>query len=150
MDQACATLETAFEFAGKLGVPYYCFHDRDMAPEGETFAQSCQNLETLVEKAKQLQKETGIKLLWGTANLFGHPRYTHGAATNPDPHVFAYAAAQVKHAISATKELSGENYVFWGGREGYETLLNTNMKREQEQLAKFFHMAVDYARSNRI
>jgi xylose isomerase len=99
----------------------------------------------MVEKAKRLQEETGIKLLWGTANLFGHPRYAHGAATNPDAHVFAYAAAQVKHAIAATKELGGSGYVFWGGREGYETLLNTDMKREQEQMARFFHMAVDYA-----
>jgi xylose isomerase len=100
----------------------------------------------MVEKAKRMQEETGIKLLWGTANLFGHPRYAHGAATNPDAHVFAYAAAQVKHAIAATKELGGSNYVFWGGREGYETLLNTDMKREQEQMARFFRMAVDYAK----
>jgi len=99
----------------------------------------------MVAIAKQLQEETGIKLLWGTANLFGHPRYAHGAASNPDAHVFAYAAAQVKHAIAATKELGGVNYVFWGGREGYETLLNTDMQREQEQMARFFHMAADYA-----
>jgi xylose isomerase len=100
----------------------------------------------MVAIARQLQEETGIRLLWGTANLFGHPRYAHGAASNPDAHVFAYAAAQVKHAIAATKELGGVNYVFWGGREGYETLLNTDMQREQEQMARFFHMAVDYAR----
>jgi xylose isomerase len=100
----------------------------------------------MVAIARQLQEETGIKLLWGTANLFGHPRYAHGAASNPDAHVFAYAAAQVKHAIAATKELGGVNYVFWGGREGYETLLNTDMQREQEQMARFFHMAVDYAK----
>lgn len=146
LEQAEFTLRAAFEFAQKLGVPFYCFHDRDLAPEGETFAESCKNLEIMVEKAKQMQEETGIKLLWGTANLFGHPRYAHGAATNPDAHVFAYAAAQVKHAIAATKELGGSNYVFWGGREGYETLLNTDMKREQEQMARFFHMAVDYAK----
>jgi xylose isomerase len=146
LEQAEFTLRAAFEFAQKLGVPFYCFHDRDLAPEGETFAESCKNLEIMVEKAKQMQEETGIKLLWGTANLFGHPRYVHGAATNPDAHVFAYAAAQVKHAIAATKELGGSNYVFWGGREGYETLLNTDMKREQEQMARFFHMAVDYAK----
>ncbi len=146
MEKAENALCAAFEFAGKLGVPFYCFHDRDLAPEGETFSESCGNLETMVEKAVTLQKETGIQLLWGTANLFGHSRYAHGAATNPDPHVFAYAAAQVKHAISATKALGGDNYVFWGGREGYETLLNTDMKREQEQLARFFHMAVDYAK----
>jgi xylose isomerase len=146
LEQAEDTLHAAFEFARKLGVPFYCFHDRDMAPEGETFSESCRNLEIMVKKAGNLQKETGIKLLWGTSNLFGHPRYAHGAATNPDAHVFAWAAAQVKHAIAATKELGGANYVFWGGREGYETLLNTDMKREQDQRARFFHMAVDYAK----
>ena len=146
LEQAEYTVRAAFEFAQKLGAPFYCFHDRDLAPEGETLAESCKNLEIMVAKAKQLQEETGIKLLWGTANLFGHPRYAHGAASNPDAHVFAYAAAQVKHAIAATKELGGVNYVFWGGREGYETLLNTDMKREQEQMARFFHMAVDYAK----
>ena len=130
-----------------MGAPFYCFHDRDIAPEGESFAESCRNLEKIVQKASVLQTETGIRLLWGTANLFGHPRYAHGAATSPDAHVFAYAAAQVKHAIAATKELGGANYVFWGGREGYETLLNTDMKHEEEQMARFFHMAVDYARS---
>jgi xylose isomerase len=146
ISKAEATLQAAFEFSQKLGLRYYCFHDRDLAPEGETFAESCRNLEKLVEKTAKLQKQTGIRLLWGTANLFNHPRYTHGAATNPDAHVFAYAAAQVKHAIAATHELGGENYVFWGGREGYDTLLNTDMRREQEQLACFFHMAVDFAR----
>jgi len=146
LEQAECTVRAAFEFARKLGAPFYCFHDRDLAPEGETFAESCKNLEIMVSKAKQLQEETGVRLLWGTANLFGHPRYAHGAASNPDAHVFAYAAAQVKHAIAATKELGGVNYVFWGGREGYETLLNTDMKREQEQIARFFHMALDYAR----
>jgi xylose isomerase len=143
--EAEATMRANFEFCRKLGVSFYCFHDRDMAPEGENFAETCRNLEKMVSLASSLQKETGIRLLWGTANLFSHPRYTHGAATNPDAHVFAYAAAQVKHAIAATHELGGENYVFWGGREGYETLLNTDMKKEQEQLARFFHMAVDYA-----
>jgi len=146
ISKAEATLQAAFEFSQKLGLRYYCFHDRDLAPEGETFAESCRNLEKLVDMAAKLQKQTGIRLLWGTANLFNHPRYTHGAATNPDAHVFAYAAAQVKHAIAATHELGGENYVFWGGREGYDTLLNTDMRREQEQLACFFHMAVDFAR----
>ena len=146
ISKAEATLQAAFEFCQKLGLRYYCFHDRDLAPEGETFAESCRNLEKLVEMAAKLQKQTDIRLLWGTANLFNHPRYTHGAATNPDAHVFAYAAAQVKHAIAATHELGGENYVFWGGREGYDTLLNTDMRREQEQLACFFHMAVDFAR----
>lgn len=146
LEQAENRLHAAFEFFQKMNVPYYCFHDYDLAPRGETFSESCENLEAMVQKAKHLQKETGIKLLWGTANLFHHPRYMHGASTNPDAHVFAYAAAQVKHAIAATKELDGQNYVFWGGREGYETLCNTDMRREQEQMAKFFHMAVDYAK----
>jgi xylose isomerase len=145
LDRARATCDAAFEFITKLGVDYYCFHDRDLAPEGASFAQSCKNLETMVDHAQKLQQDSGIKLLWGTANLFSHPRYMHGAGTNPDYHVFAYAAAQVKHALDATKELGGENYVFWGGREGYETLLNTRMKQEQEQMAAFFRMCVDYA-----
>ena len=115
LEQADFTLRASFEFARKLGVSFYCFHDRDLAPEGETFAESCKNLKIMVEKAKRLQAETDVKLLWGTANLFSHPRYAHGAATNPDAHVFAYAGAQVKHAIAATKELGGSNYVFWGG-----------------------------------
>ena len=144
--KAEATLQAAFEFSQKLGLRYYCFHDRDLAPEGDTFAESCRNLEKMVKMAGTLQQQTGIQLLWGTANLFNHPRYTHGAATNPDAHVFAFAAAQVKNAIAATHELGGANYVFWGGREGYDTLLNTDMQREQDQLARFFHMAVDYAR----
>jgi xylose isomerase len=146
MEQAADTMRAAFEFFRKLGVDYYCFHDRDMAPEGPDFSQSCANLEKMVALATELQKQTGVKLLWGTANLFGHPRYIHGAATSPDLEVFAYAAAQVKHAIAATKELDGENYVFWGGREGYDTLLNTDIKQEEEQLARFFHLAVDYAK----
>ncbi len=146
MDRAKDTLEAAFEFFQKLGVDYYCFHDRDIAPEGETFSQSCKNLEGILPLAKNLQKETGVKLLWGTANLFGNPRYSQGAATSPNAHVMAYAAAQVKNAIDVTKELGGENYVFWGGREGYETLLNTNLKKEQDQMAQFLHMAVDYKR----
>ena len=144
MEVAENTLRANFEFCQKLGVGYYCFHDRDIAPEGATFAESCKNLEAIVAQAKQLQKETGIKLLWGTANLFSNPRYTHGAGTNPDAHVFAYAAAQLKHAMDATYELGGENYVFWGGREGYETLLNTRFGQEQEQLARFLQLAVDY------
>jgi len=144
MKQAEATLRAAFEFNTKLGAPFWCFHDRDIAPEGRSFAESCRNLDRMVALAKKLQGDTGVKLLWGTANLFSNPRYTHGAATNPDPHVFAYAAAQVRHALDATKALGGQNYVFWGGREGYETLLNTNLKQEQDQLARFFHMVVDY------
>src|ERR1700722_14223738 len=140
-------MDAAFEFFVKIEAPFWCFHDRDIAPEGETLAGSNRNLDMIVAHAKSLQKATGVKLLWGTANLFSNPRYMCGASTNPDAHVFAYAAAQVKKAIDVTQELGGENYVFWGGREGYETLLNTDLKREQEHLAKFLHMAVDYAKS---
>ncbi|MFO7447008.1 MAG: xylose isomerase [Ignavibacteriaceae bacterium] len=144
MDKAKETLDASFEFFQKLDVEYYCFHDRDIAPAGDTFTQSVKNLETIVGLAKKYQKDTGIKLLWGTANLFGHPMYAQGAATSPNAHIMATAAAQVKNAIDATKELGGENYVFWGGREGYDTLLNTDLKKEQEHLARFLHMAVDY------
>ena len=144
MDRAKETLDAAFEFFQKLGIDYYCFHDRDIAPEGENFSESIKNLQTIVGLAKQKQKETGVKLLWGTANLFSNPIYSQGAGTSPNAHVMAHAAAQVKNALDATKELGGENYVFWGGREGYETLLNTDLKREQDQMARFFHMAVDY------
>jgi xylose isomerase len=140
-------MDAAFEFFTKIQAPFWAFHDRDIAPEGATLAESNKNLDKLVAHAKGLQKSTGVKLLWGTANLFSNPRFMCGASTNPDAHVFAYAAAQVKKALEATKELGGENYVFWGGREGYETLLNTNLKREQDHLAAFLHMAVDYARS---
>jgi xylose isomerase len=140
-------MEAAFEFHQKIRAPFWAFHDRDIAPEGSTLAQSNKHLDAVVAHAKQLQKATGVKLLWGTANLFSNPRYMCGASTNPDAHVFAYAAAQVKKALEVTQELGGENYVFWGGREGYETLLNTNLKREQDHLAAFLHMAVDYAKS---
>ena len=140
-------MDAAFEFLQKIRAPFWCFHDRDIAPEGATLVQSNKNLDALVAHAKQLQKATGVKLLWGTANLFSNRRYMCGAATNPDAHVFAYAAAQVKKALEVTKELGGENYVFWGGREGYETLLNTNLKREQQHLAAFMHMAIDYAKA---
>ena len=139
-------MEAAFEFFTKIRAPFWCFHDRDIAPEGRTLAESNRNLDAIVAHAKRLQRATGVGLLWGTANLFSHPRYMCGAATNPDAHVFAYAAAQVKKALEVTHELGGENYVFWGGREGYETLLNTNLRREQDHLAAFLHMAVDYAR----
>jgi len=139
-------MDVAFEFFTKIRAPFYCFHDRDIAPEGATLAESNKNLDQIVAHAKQLQKATGVKLLWGTANLFSNPRYMNGAATNPDAHVVAYAAAQVKKALEVTLELGGENYVFWGGREGYETLLNTNLKREQDHLAAFLRMAVDYAK----
>jgi xylose isomerase len=140
-------LDAAFEFFTKIRAPFYCFHDRDIAPEGKSLAESNRNLDRVVAHAKDLQKATGVKLLWGTANLFSNPRYMCGASTNPDAHVFAYAAAQVKKALDVTKALGGENYVFWGGREGYETLLNTNLKREQDHLGAFLHMAVDYAKS---
>jgi xylose isomerase len=139
-------MDAAFEFFTKIRAPFYAFHDRDIAPEGRSLAESNRHLDQLVAHAKQLQKATGVKLLWGTANLFSNPRYMCGAATNPDAHVFAYAAAQVKKALEVTKTLGGENYVFWGGREGYETLLNTDLKREQDHLAAFLHLAVDYAK----
>jgi xylose isomerase len=140
-------MDAAFEFFRKIRAPFYAFHDRDIAPEGKTLAESNRHLDKLVAHAQGLQRATGVRLLWGTANLFSHPRYMCGAATNPDAHVFAYAAAQVKKALEVTQELGGENYVFWGGREGYETLLNTDLKREQEHLAAFLHLAVDHAKA---
>jgi xylose isomerase len=140
-------MDAAFEFFQKIRAPFYCFHDRDIAPEGRTLAESNTFLDAIAAHAWDLQQATGVKLLWGTANLFSHPRYLAGASTNPDAHVFAYAAAQVKKALEITKQLGGENYVFWGGREGYETLLNTNLKREQDHLASFLHLAVDHAKS---
>ncbi len=143
---ALTRLDAAFEFFGKIQSPFWAFHDRDIAPEGASLAESNKNLDRIVAHAKELQKATGVRLLWGTANLFSNPRYMSGAGTNPDAHVFAYAAAQVKKAMEVTLELGGENYVFWGGREGYETLLNTDLKREQDHLALFLHMAVDYAK----
>jgi xylose isomerase len=139
-------MAVAFEFFGKLGIPYYCFHDRDVAPEGDSFATFRSNLDALVDEAQGYQERTGVKLLWGTANLFTHPRYQGGASTNPDPEVFAYAAAQVKHMLEVTKRLGGENYVLWGGREGYDTLLNTDLVREQAQLARFLHLVVEHKR----
>jgi xylose isomerase len=140
-------MDAAFEFFTKLGVPFFCFHDVDISPEGDSFSESAQNLDVMVEYAEQKMAETGVRLLWGTANLFSHPRYAAGAATNPDPEVFAYAAAQVKHALEATHRLGGANYVLWGGREGYETLLNTDLRREQDQLARFLHLVADHKRS---
>jgi xylose isomerase len=136
----------AFEFMEKLGAYFYCFHDRDVAPEGKTLAESHKNLDAVVKALKEHQQRTGIKLLWGTANLFSNPRYMHGAATSPNSDAFAYAAAQVKKAIEVTHELGGTGYTFWGGREGYQNLWNTDMKREVDHLAKFMHMAVDYAK----
>jgi xylose isomerase len=137
-------MDAAFEFFSKLGVPFYCFHDVDIAPVGDTFSETVGHLETMVSYAEEKMAETGVSLLWGTANLFGHPRYAAGAATNPDPEVFAHAAAQVKHALEATHRLGGANYVLWGGREGYETLLNTDLRREQEQLARFLHLVAEH------
>jgi xylose isomerase len=147
MEAAKQKADVAFEFFAKLGTPFFCFHDADLAPAGETFAESKRNLEEMVEYAEGHMATTGVKLLWGTANLFSHPRYAAGAATNPDPEVFAYAAAQIKNAIDATQRLGGANYVLWGGREGYETLLNTMVRQESEQLARFLHMVVDYKHS---
>ncbi len=146
MQAARQRMDAAFEFFTKLDVPYYCFHDRDMAPEGGSVAESEKNLQTLVDLAQERQQATGMKLLWGTANLFGHPRYMNGAATNPDFAVLTHAAAQVKAALDATVQLGGENYVFWGGREGYASLLNTNTRRELDHLARFLSTARDYGR----
>lgn len=141
-------MDAAFEFITKMGLPYYCFHDVDVVDFTNDVADNEKRLKTITAYAKQKQKESGVKLLWGTANLFSHKRYMNGASTNPDFQVITHAAAQVKAALDATIELGGANYVFWGGREGYMSLLNTNMKREQEHLAKFLHLAKDYARKN--
>ena len=146
VENAINRARVAFEFIEKLGAPFYCFHDRDVAPEGATLTESNKNLDAVVKVLKEEQQRTGIKLLWGTANLFSNPRYVHGAATTCNADVFAYAAAQVKKAMEATKELGGAGYVFWGGREGYQCLWNTDMKREVDHLAAFMHMAVDYAK----
>ncbi len=136
--------DVAFEMFSLLGVPFFTFHDRDVVPEGASLADFGRNLADITEYFQEKTNKTGVKLLWGTANLFSHPRYMSGAATNPDPDVFAYAAAQVKNAIDATRKLNGANYVLWGGREGYETLLNTDMKREINQLGRFLSMVVEY------
>lgn len=144
MDAARWKMAAAFEFFAKLGVPFYCFHDRDIAPEGDSFKESCALLDTMVDEALRHQDETGVRLLWGTANLFWNPRYQAGAATNPDPEVFAYAAAQVAHCLEATHRLGGANYVLWGRREGYETWLNTDMRRELDQLGRFLTMVVEH------
>lgn len=141
-------MDAAFEFITKLGVPYYCFHDTDLVDEGSALSEYESRLQTIVEYAKSKQEASGVKLLWGTANVFSNPRYMNGASTNPDFSAVAYAGAQVKNALDATIALNGENYVFWGGREGYMTLLNTDMKRELDHLATFLAMARDYARRN--
>ena len=147
MDQARDRIDAAFEFISKLGVPFYCFHDRDLAPEGDNVAESESRLKAMVELAKERQSATGIRLLWGTANLFTNPRYMNGAATNPEFDVVAHAGAQVKSALDATVALGGENYVFWGGREGYSCLFNTEIGRELDHMAQFLSMARDYGRS---
>lgn len=150
-DEATDPLERAkrrvavfFEILEKLGAPFYAFHDRDVAPEGSTLKQSHANLGEIVKVLEEQQQRTGVKLLWGTANLFSNPRYVHGAATSPNLDVFAFAGAQVKKALEVTHRLGGGGYTFWGGREGYSSLLNTDMKRELDHLARFLHMAVDY------
>ncbi|MHC4721378.1 MAG: xylose isomerase [Planctomycetota bacterium] len=149
MQVAEETMYAAFEFFTKLGVNFWCFHDRDIAPEADTLAETNKRLDKIVRLARKLQKDTGMKLLWGTTNAFSHRRFMAGAGTNPSPEVFAYAASQIKKAIEITKELNGAGYVFWGGREGYETLLNTDMGRELDHLAQLLHMAVDYKKKIR-
>ncbi|MCJ7841168.1 xylose isomerase [Lederbergia sp. NSJ-179] len=146
MDLAKARLEAAFEFFEKLNVPYFCFHDVDIAPEGGNLRETYKNLDTIVASMKDYMKDSKTKLLWNTANNFTHPRFIHGAASSNHADVFAYSAAKVKKGLEIAKELGAENYVFWGGREGYETLLNTDMKLELDNLGRFFHMAVDYAK----
>ena len=147
MEAAFMKQDAAFEFISKLGVKFFSFHDVDMAPPGATLAESKANLDVLADRAAGKMEETGKELLWGTANLFSHPRYAAGAATNPDPDVFAYAATQVRHMLDVTNRLGGHNYVLWGGREGYETLHNTRMKQEADQLARFMTMVAEYKHS---
>ncbi|MGG6309487.1 xylose isomerase [Paenibacillus macerans] len=146
LDLAKARVEVNFEFLEKLGAPYFCFHDADIAPEGATLKESNENIDVIVAKIKEGMKASGVKLLWNTANMFSNPRYVHGAATTSNADVFAYAAAQVKKGLETAVELGSENYVFWGGREGYESLLNTDMGLELDNLARFFQMAIDYAK----
>ena len=147
VEEAKNKMDAGFEFITKMGIPYYCFHDVDFVAEGDQLSESQRRLDVITDYALEKQKDSGVKLLWGTANLFSHPRYMNGAMTNPDFAVVTHAAAQVKAALDATIKLSGENYVFWGGREGYMSLLNTDMKRELHHMARFLHMAKDYARS---
>ena len=139
-------MDAAFEFFSKLGTPYFCFHDRDLSPDGADYAETLSNLHQMVDYAAEKMDETGVKVLWGTANIFSHPRFAAGAATNPDPEVFAFAASQVRHALEATKRLNGESYVLWGGREGYDNLLNTDMLQEGEHLARFLTMVAEHKR----
>ena len=144
VDMAIKRVRAAFEFMEKLGVPFYCFHDRDVAPEGKSLSETNKNLDAVVKALEEEQQRTGIKLLWGTANLFSNPRFLHGASTSCNADVFAYSAAQVKKALEVTKYLGGENYVFWGGREGYVNLYNTDLRRELDHFAKFLGLAVEY------
>lgn len=144
LEMARMKADAAFEFFAKLDVPYYCFHDIDIAPEGNSLKEYVNNLTAMVDVLEQKQSETGLKLLWGTANAFSNPRYMAGAGTNPDPKVFAFAAAQIFNAMAATKRLGGENYVLWGGREGYETLLNTDLRQERQQLGRLMQMVVEH------
>ena len=144
MAAARMKMEAAFEFFAKLGLPYFCFHDLDMAPVGSSYPETKRNLEQMVTLAQEHMARTGVQLLWGTSNAFGHPRFAAGASTNPDPEVFAYAAAQVRNALEATHHLEGANYVLWGGREGYETLLNTDLRREADQYGRFLNMVVEH------
>ncbi len=146
LKKAEARMHGLFELTEKLDIPFFCFHDRDIAPEGKNLTETNKNLDHIVKLTAQLMKSSPTKLLWGTTNAFSNPRFAQGASTSPNAEVFAYAAAQVKKAIEVTKELGGDNYVFWGGREGYETILNTDMKLETDNLARFLHMAVDYAK----
>ena len=145
MDQALAKVDYAFELFQKLGVEYFCFHDRDIAPEGDTLRETDKNLDKVVDKIEGNMKSTGVKLLWNTSSLFTNPRFVSGAATSPFADIYAYAGGQLKHSLEIAKRLGAENYVFWGGREGYENLWNTQMKREQAHMAKFFHMCHEYA-----
>ncbi len=146
VENAINRARVAFEFFEKLGAPYYAFHDRDVAPEGATLAETNKNLDAVAKALKEEQQRSGVKLLWGTANLFSNPRFMHGASTSCNADAFAFAGAQVKKCLEVTKELGGENYVFWGGREGYQNLFNTDMKRELDHMGRFMHLAVDYAK----
>ena len=149
MKVADMTMDAAFEFFTKLGVDFWCFHDRDIAPEADNLSETNKRLDIMTKKAKKLQADTGLKLLWGTTNAFSHRRFMACEGTNPSPEVFAYAASQIKKAMEITKELGGQGYVFWGGREGYDTLLNTDMGKELDHMAMLLQMAVDYKKKDR-
>lgn len=146
MERARVKVDAIFEFCEKLGIPFFCFHDRDIAPEGDTLRETNRNLDVIVSLIEDHMKTSTVRLLWGTANMFSNPRFVHGVASSCNADIFAFAAGQVKHMLEVSKRLGGLNYVFWGGREGYETLLNTDSRLEQDNIARFFHMAVDYAR----